>query len=434
MMNNKNKNEKSFHAFTQAVNCMPGGVNSPVRAYGGTDLDPLFIQRASGSKIWDIDGNEYIDYVGSWGPMIVGHAHPKVVKAVQDAAEKGTSFGAPTLAETVLAQKIINSFDSIEKVRLVSSGTEAVMTAIRLARAYTKRDLIIKMSGCYHGHSDSLLVAAGSGLAESGTVSSAGVPEPFAGMTCVIPYNDVEAAKAAFEKHEGKIAAVILEPVAANMGVVPPAQGYLQILRELCTSQKSLLIFDEVISGFRVAAGGAQELFGIYADITCLGKIIGGGLPLAAFGGRADIMNMMAPLGQVYQAGTLSGNPIATAAANATLDILKEDGCYEKLETTAAMLETGLANAAKEASVPITLNRAGSLMSCFFTDRPIKNFDDVQSTNIKQFKRYFTAMLSRGIYLAPSAFEAMFVSLAHTEEDVKITIEAAKHSFWEIKD
>ncbi|MHC4186618.1 MAG: glutamate-1-semialdehyde 2,1-aminomutase [Planctomycetota bacterium] len=433
MKKNKYKNERSLDAFAQAMKYMPGGVNSPVRAFGGTDLDPLFIERASGAKIWDIDDNEYIDYVGSWGPMIAGHAHPKVVKAVMEAAEKGTSFGAPTLAESTLADKIMGFFKSIEKIRLVNSGTEAVMTAIRLARAYTKRDLIVKMNGCYHGHSDSLLVAAGSGLAESGTASSSGVPESLASMTCVIPYNDIEAARLAFEKHQGKIAAVLVEPIAANMGVVPPLEGYLQTLRQLCASQESLFIFDEVITGFRVAAGGAQELYNIHADITCLGKIIGGGLPLAAFGGRADIMDMLAPLGPVYQAGTLSGNPIATAAAIATLDILKEEGCYEKLEATAAKLETGLVNAAKEASVSTTINRVGSIMSCFFTDSPVRNFDEVKSTNIKQFKRYFTAMLNDGIYLAPSAFEAMFVSLAHTDEDIENTIEAAKRSFREIK-
>jgi glutamate-1-semialdehyde 2,1-aminomutase len=434
MMNREYKNENSFNAFKQAIECMPGGVNSPVRAFGGTDLDPLFIQRALGSKIWDIDGREYIDYVSSWGPMVAGHAHPKVVEAVREAAEKGTSFGAPTLAETSLARKIIDSFDSIDKVRLVSSGTEAVMTALRLARAYTKRDLIIKMSGCYHGHSDSLLVAAGSGLAESGTASSAGVPEALAKMTCVIPYNDIEAAILAFEKHQGEIAAVLVEPVAANMGVIPAVNGYLKKLRELCTHQESLLIFDEVITGFRVARGGAQELFDIQADITCLGKVIGGGLPLAAFGGRSDIMNMLAPLGSVYQAGTLSGNPIATAAANATLDILMADDSYLKLETVSALLERGLAEAAGEASAAVTINRVGSIMSCYFTDRPVRNFDDVKSTNIKKFKKYFSAMLNHGIYLAPSAFEAMFVSLAHTKDDIERTIQAARDSFQEIKD
>jgi len=424
---------KSTEAFSEAVNFLPGGVNSPVRAFGGVDIGPLFIERAAGSKIYDIDDNEYIDYVGSWGPMILGHAHPKVLEAIQAAAEKGTSFGAPTLAETTLAKKIISCFDSIEKVRLVSSGTEAVMTAIRLARSFTKKDLIVKMAGCYHGHSDSLLVAAGSGLAERGTPSSAGVPDSIAGLTVVIPYNDTDAAKKAFRMHKGKIAAVLVEPVAANMGVVPPIEGYLATLRNLCDRDNALLIFDEVITGFRLAVGGAQELFGITADITCLGKIIGGGLPAAAVGGRADIMDMLAPLGPVYQAGTLSGNPIATAAANATLDILTKGDCYQKLESSAAQLEAGLAKAAKDAKIPVTINRVGSIMSCFFADRPVRNFDDVRSTNIERFKKFFVEMLKEGIYLAPSAYEAMFVSLAHSKQDIEKTIEAAQNTFHKLK-
>jgi len=427
------KSNKSAQAFAEACNCLPGGVNSPVRAFGGVDIGPVFIAGAKGSKIYDIDGNEYIDYVGSWGPMILGHAHPEVLKAIGAAAEKGTSFGAPTLAETALAKKITAAFDSIEKVRLVSSGTEAVMTAIRLARAYTRKDLIIKMAGCYHGHSDSLLVAAGSGLAETAIASSAGVPDSIAKLTVVIPYNDTEAAKAAFETHKGKIAAVLVEPVAANMGVVPPVDGYLQRLRNLCDKNDAPLIFDEVITGFRLALGGAQQLFGIRADITCLGKIIGGGLPAAALGGRADIMDMLAPTGPVYQAGTLAGNPIATAAANATLDILTKEDCYRRLESSAAMLEAGLADAAKEAGIAITINRVGSIMSCFFTERKVRNFADVQSTNIKRFKKFFTEMLEQGIYLAPSAYEAMFVSLAHSKADIEKTIEAAKSSFHKIK-
>lgn len=323
------------------------------------------------------------------------------------------------------------------------------MTAIRLARAYTKRDLIIKMAGCYHGHSDSLLVAAGSGVAEHGTkfpqggvASSAGVPDSLAKLTIVIPYNDVDAANAAFDKHKGKIAAVLVEPVAANMGVVPPVAGFLQTLRELCSQNDAILIFDEVITGFRLAQGGAQELFGIHADITCLGKIIGGGLPIGAIGGRADIMDMLAPTGPVYQAGTLSGNPIATAAANATLGLLdarcwildsRRVSSYEYLEMIAATLEAGLADAAKQAGVPVTINRLGSIMSCFFTDRPVQNFVDVQSTDIKSFKKFFSEMLKQGIYLAPSAYEAMFVSLAHTKDDIQKTIEAAHNSFHKIK-
>jgi glutamate-1-semialdehyde 2,1-aminomutase len=433
MNEQKDNYQKSAQAFIKACNYMPGGVSSPVRAFGGTGLTPLFIASANGSKIYDIDGNEYIDYVGSWGPMILGHAHPEVLKAVRKAVQKGTSFGAPTLAETELAEKIVAAFDSIEKVRLVSSGTEAVMTAVRLARAYTRKNLIIKMAGCYHGHSDSLLVAAGSSLAENATASSAGVPPQIAELTIVIPYNDIDAANTVFQMYRGQIAAVLVEPVAANMGVVLPIDGYLQILRNLCDQNKALLIFDEVITGFRLAFGGAQELFGVKADITCLGKIIGGGLPAAALGGRADIMALLAPAGPVYQAGTLSGNPVATAAANATLDILKRDDCYCRLDSAAALLQAGLANAAEEADIPVTINCLGSIMSCFFTDRPVRNFADVQATNIKQFKKFFAEMLRQGIYLAPSAYEAMFVSLAHTQQDIEKTIEAAKNTFQKIK-
>lgn len=424
----RTNNSKSKAAFRRARILLPGGVNSPVRAFGGVDMAPLFIAAAKGSRIYDIDGNQYIDYVGSWGPMILGHAHPAVVKAVKKAADKGTSFGAPTLAETALADKIVSAFDSIEKVRLVNSGTEAVMTAVRLARAYTGRDLIVKMAGCYHGHSDSMLVEAGSGLAEFSTPSSAGVPGGLAKLTIVIPYNDTDLARTVFRKHKGKIAAVLVEPVAANMGVVLPGCGYLQALRDICDQDRSILIFDEVITGFRLALGGAQEVFGIKADMTCLGKIAGGGLPLAAFGGRADIMDMLSPAGGVYQAGTLSGNPIATAAANATLGILMNKDGYKKLESSAARLEKGLIEAAEKAMVPVTINRIGSLMSCFFTDRPVRNFADVKSTDIKRFKRFFAEMLRRGIYLAPSAYEAMFISMAHTKDDIEATIAAAGES------
>jgi len=446
-MSKRKTYRESAAAFSEACKYLPGGVNSPVRAFGGLRPwwnAPLFIAAAKGAKIYDIDGNEYIDYVNSWGAIILGHAHPAVIKAVREAAKKGTSFGAPTQAETALAKKIIAAFDSIEKVRLVSSGTEAVMTAMRLARAYTKRDLIIKMAGCYHGHSDSLLVAAGSGVAEAATASSAGVPDSIAKLTIVIPYNDIEAAKISFKANKGRIAAVLVEPVAANMGVVPPVEGYLQAIRQLCDQEDALLIFDEVITGFRVAAGGAQELFGIKADITCLGKIIGGGLPAAAVGGRADVMDMLAPMGPVYQAGTLSGNPLATAAASATLEVLASKNCYRKLETSAALLESGLADAAKEAGVAVTINRVGSIMSCFFTPAasfckakrqgPVLNFADVQSTNIESFKKFAAMMLRYGIYLAPSAYEAMFVSLAHSKKDIEKTIEAARKSFHKIED
>ncbi len=423
------ENRKSIEAFAQACEYLPGGVNSPVRAFGGVDLKPLFIARAKGSKIFDIDGNEYVDYVGSWGPMILGHAHPALLAAIHEAVDKGTSFGAPTLAETELASRIVQAFGSIEKLRLLSSGTEAVMTAIRLARAYTGRDMIVKMAGCYHGHSDSLLVAAGSGLAERGTAASPGVPDAVANLTVVIPYNDVETVKQAFVKHSGRIAALLVEPVAANMGVVPPGPGYLEALRHLCSEHGTVLVFDEVISGFRVAFGGAQERYGVAGDLTCLGKIVGGGLPLAACGGRAEIMDLLAPQGHVYQAGTLSGNPIATAAANATLKILAEARCYRELESSAANLEAGLAQAAADAQVPITINRVGSIMSCFFTDKAVRNFDDVRATDIAAFKKFFAEMLQRGIYLAPSAYEAMFVSLAHTKQDIERTVEAAEESF-----
>jgi glutamate-1-semialdehyde 2,1-aminomutase len=423
------KHSKSKKAFAEAVKYLPGGVDSPVRAFGGVDQKPVFIAKAKGSKIYDIDGNAYIDYVGSWGPMILGHAHPAVVKAVKKTVQKGTSYGAPTQAETELAGKICKAMPSIEKVRLVCSGTEAVMTAIRLARAYTQRDLIVKMAGCYHGHSDSMLVAAGSGVAEHGIASSAGVPEVVANLTVVVPYNDIESVRRAFLNHKGKIAAVLIEPVASNMGVVPPVEGYLRALRDLCDSEGAVLIFDEVITGFRVAYGGAQELYGIRADITTLGKIIGGGLPLAAVGGQAKIMALLAPAGLVYQAGTLSGNPLATTAANATLDILAKGDCYKKLEAKSAMLADGLKDAAKLGTVPIFINRVGSLLSCFFTDRPVRNFEDVKSTNITRFKRFFAEMLKRGIYMAPSAYEAMFISLAHSKEDIEKTVEAARQNF-----
>ncbi|MCU0918633.1 MAG: glutamate-1-semialdehyde 2,1-aminomutase [Planctomycetes bacterium] len=444
------ENRNSFAAFAEACRYLPGGVNSPVRAFGGVDVQPVFIAGARGSKIFDLDGHEYIDYVGSWGPMILGHAHPAVLAAIHKATDQGTSFGAPTPAETALAARIVGAVPSIEKLRLVCSGTEAVMTAIRLARAATGRDGIIKMAGCYHGHSDSLLVQAGSGVAEAEDAAAAGpistrvptaltaspsvascpgVPEALARLTLVVPYNDAGAVQAVLDKHAGQIAAVLVEPVAANMGVVPPEPGYLETLRRLCDQHGVLLIFDEVITGFRVAYGGAQELYGVRADLTCLGKIAGGGLPLAVCGGRAAIMDLLAPLGRVYQAGTLSGNPLATAAAIATLDILAEGRVYRELESSAANLAAGLAEAAADAGVRLTINRVGSLLSGFFTGRPVRNFDDVRSTDVPAFKRFFAEMLRRGIYVAPSAYEAMFVSLAHTKQDIDRTLSAARASF-----
>ncbi|MDH7599633.1 MAG: glutamate-1-semialdehyde 2,1-aminomutase [Sedimentisphaerales bacterium] len=421
--------DRSARAFEQACKLMPGGVNSPVRAYRAVEHVPVFIASGKGSRVYDVDGNQYIDYVCSWGALILGHAHPEVVKAVRDAAGLGTSYGAPTIAEAELAVQITSVFASIEKVRLVSSGTEAVMTAIRLARAYTGRDMIIKMEGCYHGHSDSLLVAAGSGAAEMGRPASAGVPQAVAGMTIVVPYNDLSQVQEAFRCHRGRIAAVIVEPVAANMGVIRPEPGYLEGLREICDMEGAVLLFDEVITGLRVALGGCQELYGIKADLTCLGKIVGGGLPLAAVGGSARIMDLLAPIGPVYQAGTLSGNPIATAAANATIRLLRQMKPYAQLEHRAAALEQGLIEAARAAGVPLQVNRVGSLMSCFFTDRPVRNLADVQSADMARFKRFFCNMLDAGIYLAPSGYEAMFLSTAHTQEDVERTIDAAKEAF-----
>jgi len=419
---------RSKQAFEQARTVIPGGVNSPVRAFGGVDVDPVFIARACGSRIVDLDGNEYIDYVGSWGPMILGHAHPAVIEAVQKAAAAGTSFGAPTTAETELAERIADAFESIEKVRLVSSGTEAVMTAVRLARAFTGRDKIIKMIGCYHGHSDSLLVAAGSGLAEGGVPSSPGVPADLAALTITVGYNDPDAVADALDAHRGQIAAVLVEPIAANMGLVPPVPGYLETLRRLCDEHGTLLIFDEVITGFRVARGGAQQLFGLTADLTCLGKIIGGGLPAAAIGGRAEIMDRLAPVGPVYQAGTLSGNPLAVAAANATLDLLTDDA-YRQLDANGRTLEDALRSAAAKASIPVQVHRVGSILGCFFTERPVRNFDDVRTTDIARFKRYFAGLLEHGVYVAPSAYEALFVGLAHTAEDLESTARALYNVF-----
>jgi glutamate-1-semialdehyde 2,1-aminomutase len=424
---------KSKKQFTKASQFIPGGVNSPVRAFGSVGGSPVFILKGKGSKIYDTDGSEYIDYVCSWGALILGHSHPQVVAKVLAAARNGTSFGAPTAAETDLAEIICGAFDSIEKLRLVSSGTEAVMTAVRLARAFTGRDYILKMAGCYHGHSDSMLVSAGSGTVQFSKPLSPGVPKSLAALTMVVDYNDIDAAAKIFDKYKNKIAACIIEPVAANMGVVLPKPGYLKTLRKLCSDNKSLLIFDEVITGFRLCFGGAQKLFKVRPDLTCLGKIIGGGLPCAAVGGRTEIMDMLSPGGAVYQAGTLSGNPLATAAALATLKILKNKNFYGRLEEKSKMLCDGLLNAAKKASVPLTVNHIGSLLSCFFTEKQVFSFADARSADTGLFKAFFTQMLKRGIYLAPGPFEAMFISAAHSKKDIEKTIIAAQNSLKAVK-
>jgi glutamate-1-semialdehyde 2,1-aminomutase len=420
---------KSQQAFDRACRYMPGGVNSPVRSFKSVGGVPRFLRQGKGSKVTDIDGNNYVDYVGSWGPLILGHAHPTVVAAVGKAAHYGLSFGASTEAETRLAELICQSFDSIEQVRLVNSGTEATASAIRLARAFTGRQKIVKAAGCYHGHVDQLLVEAGSGVATLGLPSSSGVPDEVARQTVVVPYNDLAAVEQAFSQFGDEIAAVLIEPIAGNMGVVPPAAGYLAGLREQCDKHKALLIFDEVITGFRVTFGGAQQLYGINADLTCLGKIIGGGMPVGAYGGRRDIMQMLAPLGPVYQAGTLSGNPIAVAAGLATIETLASPNSYETLETLAAALAQGLADAARESRIPVTINRIGSMMTMFFGPGPVRNFAEAKNADSERYRRYFHCMLDAGVYLPPSPFESLFVSLAHTQDDIRFTLDHAGKSF-----
>ncbi|MEK6322962.1 MAG: glutamate-1-semialdehyde 2,1-aminomutase [Acidobacteriota bacterium] len=417
---------KSERLFSRAQQVIPGGVNSPVRAFRAVGREPLFIRSAAGAHITDADGNTYIDYVGSWGPMIVGHAHAAVIEAIREAAARGTSYGAPTELEIELATEIIAAFPSIERIRLTSSGTEAAMSAIRLARGFTGRDRIVKFEGCYHGHSDSLLVKAGSGLATFGTPDSAGVPADFARNTIVVPYNDEAALEKAFEVQGSEIACVIIEPVAGNMGCVAVRPGYLEAVHEVTARYGALLIFDEVITGFRVAYGGAQELYGVKPDLTCLGKIIGGGLPVGAFGGRADVMERIAPLGPVYQAGTLSGNPLAVTAGLAILKVLKDSNPYEELERRSAKLEHGLRGAAAEAGIASTINRVGSMLTAFFTEGPVTDWPTAKKSDTDQYARYFRAMLDEGVYLAPSQFECAFVSLAHTDELIERTIEAAR--------
>ena len=423
------KHDISKKLFARSQKAIPGGVNSPVRACRSVDAAPVFIQRAEGSRLFDVDGNAYIDYVGSWGPMILGHRHPDVVTAIRGVLERGTSFGAPTDLETELAEMVIEAVPSVEMVRMVNSGTEATMSAIRLARGVTGRDLLIKFDGCYHGHADTLLVAAGSGVATLGIPGSPGVPEAFVKNTISLPYNDVERLKALVSEKGDSIAAIIVEPVAGNMGLVPPEPGFLEALRALTEEYGIILIFDEVMTGFRVAYGGAQALYNVMPDLTCMGKIIGGGLPVGAYGGRQEIMKNMAPEGPVYQAGTLSGNPVAMAAGIATLQALQEPKFYETLEANSAMLESGLKEAIDKAGVPAVTNRVGSMMGLFFTEKPVTDFAAAQTGDLMLFTKYFKGMLEQGVYLAPSQYEALFVSSAHNEGDIQATILAAKQVF-----
>jgi glutamate-1-semialdehyde 2,1-aminomutase len=408
---------------------LPGGVDSPVRAYKAVGGNPPFIERGDGAYIYDVDGNRYIDYVGSWGPLILGHAHPQVIKAIQKAAEKGTSFGAPTELELILAKMVNEAMPSIEMVRFVNSGTEADMSALRVARAFTKRDRIIKFEGCYHGHSDGLLAKSGSGLATLGIPDSAGVPASYTQNTFTVPYNNIQAVKGLFQLFSEQIAAVIVEPVAANMGVVPPSADFLQKLREVTADHGALLVFDEVITGFRVGYGGAQALYGVKADLTCLGKIIGGGLPVGAYGGREEIMRLMAPLGPVYQAGTLSGNPLAMTAGIETLKILRQPGTYEQLEERSKKLAEGIVKGAHKAGVKVQLGRVGSLMTPFFAGSPVTDYESAKKSDTTVFNRFFHGILEDGLYWPPSQFEAAFVSLAHSEADIEQTVEKVGRVF-----
>ena len=409
---------------------IPGGVNSPVRAFNGVGGEPVFFERAAGACIYDLKGKSYIDYVGSWGPMIVGHAHPSVIAAVHRAADKGLSFGAPCADEVRMAEVLCELVPAMDMVRMVNSGTEATMSAIRLARAATDRAHILKFEGCYHGHADSFLVKAGSGALTLGVPNSPGVPGALADLTLTVPYNDIEAVSACFEKYGDGIAAVIVEPVAGNMNCIPPVDGFLAGLRKLCDQFGALLIFDEVMTGFRVALGGAQQRFGVKPDLSTFGKVIGGGMPVGAFGGRRDLMEQLAPLGPVYQAGTLSGNPVAMAAGLATLELIREPGFFEALGNKTEMLVTGLEEAAEDSGVPVLTTRVGGMFGLFFTDeRAVVNFDQAGSCDMEAFRSFFHLMLARGIYLAPSAFEAGFVSSAHTHEHIEATLAAARESF-----
>lgn len=421
-------------AFENAQQVIPGGVNSPVRAFKSVGGTPLFIQSAQGAEMTDVDGNTYIDYVGSWGPMILGHAHPQVIEAVQKACIRGLSYGAPTTIETELAEKICSILPSIEQVRMVSSGTEAVMSAIRLARGFTGKEIIIKFEGCYHGHADALLVKAGSGALTLGQPTSPGVPAATVEKTIIVKFNDAEDIKKAFEKYGQDIAAVIVEPVAGNMNLIPPVAGYLELLRKLCTDHNSVLIFDEVMTGFRVHPQGAQGRYQITPDMTTLGKVIGGGMPVGAFGGRKDIMAKLAPLGPVYQAGTLSGNPVAMTAGLTTLNLISEPGFYDPIYASTTALCEGLEAAAKKAGIALTTQHVGTMFGFFFTDKDsIETFDAVSQCNLNQFNAFFHGMLKEGIYLAPSAYEAGFMSAAHTAEHIEKTLAAAEKVFAQLE-
>ena len=419
---------KSEALFTEAQKYIPGGVNSPVRSFRSVGGTPPFIARGQSARVWDVDGNEYIDYLGSWGPLVLGHSHPAVVEAIKKSAESGTSFGAPVEQEVELAKIICDQLPSVESVRLVSSGTEACMSAIRLARAFTNRDKIIKFAGCYHGHADGLLVKAGSGALTHGIPTSAGVPESYASETLVADYNNIESVDKFFTANPKSIAAVIIEPVAGNMGVIPPSPGFLDGLRRITKKNGALLIFDEVITGFRVGPSGAQGLFGIAPDITTMGKIIGGGLPVGAYGGRKDIMEMVAPLGAMYQAGTLSGNPLAVSAGIATLTELQKPGVFKKLEEMAERLTEGLTKAFQAAEIPSSINRVGSMFTGFFNDGPVTTLEDAEGSDTEMYGRYFHAMQENGVYIAPSQFEAGFVSTAHTEADIDATVTKASEA------
>ena len=415
----------SLELFDRAVNLIPGGVNSPVRACKSVGAEPLFIDRAEGCLIFDADGNRYIDYVGSWGPLILGHRHPAVVDAIKSVLERGISFGAPIDLEVRLAEMVIEAVPSVEMVRMVNSGTEATMSAVRLARGATQRDVVIKFDGCYHGHADTLLVAAGSGVATLGIPGSPGVPESIARHTLSLPYNDSDCIKQVMEQQGDAVACIIVEPIAGNMGLVTPEKDFLETLRMLADRHGAILIFDEVMTGFRVAYGGAQALFGVYPDLSCFGKIIGGGLPVGAYGGKRDLMSKVAPQGSVYQAGTLSGNPVAMAAGIATLEQLQKSGFYEALNQKSDQLLSGMERAAKKAAIPVQAKRVGSMLGFFFNEKEVKNFDDAKTCNLDRFSSFYNGLRQMGIYIAPSQFEVLFVSIAHDNEHLERTIEAA---------